>query len=150
MNLRNRTGEARRPQPLWDKRDNNFVFKYRFVKLHFPVKWRSRQNKLVIALPRLSHKSILPSRCVNSLRSLIGWRLQEKNPLCGPFYENLHVWWRNALKGEKELSVFRTIQERVDGHLIKQVPFLFFFFCCFCAWLRSWQDGESDEFTRKS
>ena len=83
----------------------------------------------------------LPSCCVNSLRSLLSQRLQGKTPLCGPFFENLHFWCRNALNGEKKLSAFRTIKIRVDGHLIKQVPSLFFF----CAWLRSWQHGGSDE-----
>ena len=68
----------------------------------------------------------LPSCGVHSLRSLISRCLQEKTPLCGPFFENLRFWWRNALNWGKKLSVFRTITIRVDGHLIKQVPSLFF------------------------
>ena len=59
----------------------------------------------------------LPSCFVHSLRSLTSKRLQEKTPLCRPFFENLHFWCRNALNGEKKLSVFRTIKIRVDGHL---------------------------------
>ena len=90
----------------------------------------------------------LPSCFVHSLRSLTSKRLQEKTPLCRPFFENLHFWCRNALNGKKKLSVFRTIKIRVDGHLIKQVPSLSFF----CAWLWSWQHaaGGSDELALKS
>ena len=54
----------------------------------------------------------LPSCCVHSLRSLISRRLQGKTPLCGPFFENLQLWF----KRRKKLSVFRTIRVRVDWH----------------------------------
>ena len=103
-----------------------------------PVTFVSHKHFVVLFFP--------PSCYVHSLRSLISQRLQEKIALCGPFFENLHFWCRNALNGEKKLSVFRTIKIRVGGHSIKQVPSLFFF----CAWLRSWQHGGSDELARES
>ena len=37
MNLRSRTGEERRRQTLCDKRDNNFVSKKLFAKLHLSL-----------------------------------------------------------------------------------------------------------------
>ena len=46
----------------------------------------------------------LPSCDVHSLRSLISRCLQEKTPLCGPFFENLRFWWRNALNWEKNFQ----------------------------------------------
>ena len=46
----------------------------------------------------------LPSCFVHSLRSLTSKRLQEKTPLCRPFFENLHFWCRNALNGKKTFS----------------------------------------------
>ena len=57
----------------------------------------------------------LPSCCVNSLRSLTSQRLQEKT--VDLFPKTCIFWCRNALNGEKKLSVFRTIKIRVDGHL---------------------------------
>ena len=46
----------------------------------------------------------LPSCFVHSLRSLTSKRLQEKTPLCRPFFENLHFWCRNALNGKKNFQ----------------------------------------------
>ena len=74
VNSRNRTGEERRQQTLCDNRDNNFVSKNLFAKLHLPwnrsfctrpeninVNGRPPQNSQVIALSRLSHTNVLPS-----------------------------------------------------------------------------------------
>ena len=83
----------------------------------------------------------LPSCCVNSLRSLTSQRLQEKTPLCRPFFENLHFLVPECLKRWEKTFSFQNYQDTCgrtldtgrlqinpsgSGDENEQVPFLFF------------------------
>ena len=68
----------------------------------------------------------LPSCCVNSLRSLTSQRLQEKTPLCRPFFENLHFWCWNALNGGKKVFSFQNYQDTCGRTLDQTSSFSIF------------------------
>ena len=69
---------------------------------------------------------VIPSYGVHSLRSLISRRLQGESPLCGPFFENLHFWCRNALNGEKKTFSFQNYQDTCGRTLDQTSSFSIF------------------------
>ena len=108
VSLRNRAGDEKRRQMVWDKRDNNYDWKKKIRQTSVSiashrsfcreleqsnVKWRSQQNTQVIALSRLFHTQTF---CRPFLSAVL-WRKPtdyvfltntNKKPSCCPAFRN--------------------------------------------------------------